>query len=349
MSRPRAEPATAPLRIAADSRALRWLRRALGGAARRAPDWQAQELIVARALVLVRVFYGIGLAKIYGHWEMISGLAAGWEARDPLWPSRWLDHVPREGAGDLLLVALFAVGAGVLAFPMSRVLRVLSALGALQVAALANSWGGINHGYHEWVWISVVLCFLPNGARPEAPQAARAWRQQVILAVASVALVLLLFYTMSGAYKLWFAAIQLMQGEFGGLSPTAMAVTVARRSLETMNDPPLAPLVIAWPLLGWPLYLFVYYAELVAVAIAFRPRLLVAWGMALVVFHLGTAAFMGIAFTDHVIWNVMFLMAAPHAVSGDWRRALGDLPLFGWAARRWLRARGSRSAPGREA
>ncbi len=108
-----------------------------------------------------------------------------------------------------------------------------------------------------------------------------------------------------------------------------------------MTDPPLAGLVIAAPLLGWPMFLLLYYAELVAVAVAFRPRLIATWGLLLILFHLGTGAFMGIAFTDHVVWNALFMVLAPQAdPRAPWRAQLADLPLVGVVIRILGGARG---------
>ncbi|MEM1343532.1 MAG: hypothetical protein AAGI34_02995, partial [Pseudomonadota bacterium] len=223
---------------AVDVALLRRVRRALGGPARQAPDWRAQEAMAAQAMVLVRVFYGIGLAKIYARWQTLADIPKTWAESIPLWPSLWLDYVPLEQAALGLFLFCFTVGFAVVVLPHNRMLRILAAVVALQIAALENSWGGINHGAHEWVWLSIVLCFLPHG-RPQETNA-RAYRQQVILVFASAGTILLLFYSMSGGYKIWAATNQLLSGEFGGFSPYAMAVTVARRSLQTMNDPPLA-------------------------------------------------------------------------------------------------------------
>ena len=89
---------------------------------------------------------------------------------------------------------------------------------------------------------------------------------------------ILFFYSMSGLWKVLSATAALLTGTFGGFSPSAMAVTVANRALLTHSDPLWAQVVIDWPVLGWPLYLGLYYVELVAIAIAFRPALIRLWG-----------------------------------------------------------------------
>lgn len=169
-----------------------------------------------------------------------------------------------------------------------------------------------------------MLCLLPTGAARGRDADIR-----TIVVVASVGLLLLFFYSMSGAFKIWHATAALLQGEFGGFAPFAMAHTIARRAMETLSFTPLADLIVYNPWLGWPLYLSIYYIEFCAILIAFRPRLLATWGLALIAFHLGRAAFLGIPFPQHIIWNALFLAMAPHSRSGGLSAQLADLPLFG--------------------
>jgi hypothetical protein len=320
-----------------DSPLLRRLRRACGGPCRTAPDWAARETCHREVWLILRIFYAIGLAQVYGFALRIDAIAAGWPQAAPLWPVRWLDLVPVEPALDALFLALFAAGTVCIVAPALRLPRIVFALGVLQMAALANGEGAINHGYHEFFWLSALFCLMPAGARIRSGD--RAFREQAILVFASAAVLILFFYSLSGAYKVWNATVSLFDWRLSGFHPEALAQVLAHRSLHTNTDPPLAWLVIAYPVLGWPMQLAVYYFELFAICAAFRPRLLAVWGVALIVFHLGTYVFLEIAFTLHVIWNALFLVLAPQAIR--WARpgeVLADLPLFGAVFRRRPRA-----------
>ena len=109
-----------------------------------------------------------------------------------------------------------------------------------------------------------------------------------------------------------------------------MAVTVAHRALQTRSEPLGADLIINWPILGWPMFLGLYYVELVAIAIAFRPALIRVWGVILILFHLGTLLFLDIVFPLHVLINAMLFVFSPFAVSDvRWRTMLAALPVIG--------------------
>jgi hypothetical protein len=109
-----------------------------------------------------------------------------------------------------------------------------------------------------------------------------------------------------------------------------MAVTVANRALLGGYEPLWAGLLIDHPTLGWPLYLGLYYVELVAIAIIFRPGLLQLWGVILIMFHFGTLMFMDIIFPAHVLINAMLFVLSPFALrDAGWRNMLAALPLLG--------------------
>lgn len=300
------------------------LRRRAGGPARLATNWSSHSQIAKDGWLLVRVFYAVCLALHYGAWSRMSEAVKSLDAETAFWPIAWAAPFADETAAQVFTVFAFGVGFAALAAPKLRTLRCLAALSILFHASLANSWGGVNHAWHEMVWISAMLCLLPTGAARGRDADIR-----TIVVVASVGLLLLFFYSMSGAFKIWHATAALLQGEFGGFAPFAMAHTIARRAMETLSFPPLADLIVYNPWLGWPLYLSIYYIEFCAILIAFRPRLLAAWGLALIAFHLGRAAFLGIPFPQHIIWNALFLVMAPHARSGGLSAQLADLPLFG--------------------
>ena len=300
------------------------LRRWAGGGARRQTDWSSHQRMAENGWMLVRVFYAVCLMQQYGAWSRTANAVMNLNADAAFWPIAWAAPLAGAAAAQAFMLFAFGVGLAVLAAPNLRTLRVFAALSALFHAALMNSWGGINHSWHEMVWIAALLCLLPTKGATGRDADIR-----TILVIASVGLMLLFFYSLSGAYKVWHATAALVQGEFGGFSPFAMAHTVARRAMETSVAPLFADLIVHNPWLGWPPYLAIYYIEFTAILVDFRPRLLPYWGLALIAFHLGTAAFLGIAFPQHIIWNALFLVLAPQIRPSGIGGVLADLPLFG--------------------
>ena len=148
---------------------------------------------------------------------------------------------------------------------------------------------------------------------------------------------LLLFYSMTGCWKLLFGVIDAAGGRIGNFSPEALPLTLANRILQTGTDPLLADVVIDNVWLAWPMFLGLIYIQVVSLAIAFRPRLHVLWAYLQIGFHLGTWLLMQIVFAEHILLLILLLVLSPQRLAfRSLVEALGDLPLLGWISRRRL-------------
>ena len=320
-------------------RPWRTLERALRGAEAAPPRWSLHQRMHDRAVLIVQVYYVVTLFMLYDRGRQFTALGVQVETLDPLWPVAWLDSIDLALGGQLL--AQLALAAGLLGILFWRQLwvRVLVSLTLLQFVALNNSFGWMGHAHHSWLWVSVAFWFLPSGGAT-ASGATRAFRMRFLLGFSAAQGLFLLFYSLSGIYKVWHAIAALFTDGMSGFAPYAMATTLAWRTFETGSEPLWASVVIQNPLLGWPLYLILYYVELFAIVILFRPRLHQLWGMLLIGFHLGTFLFMDITFPEHVLINGLLLVLSPLALGlTDWRRATAALPFIGPALaavqRRW--------------
>jgi hypothetical protein len=287
-----------------------------------------------QAVLIVQAYYAISLFMLYRRAGEMAGLGRASPELDPLWPIKWIELTGLELGGALM--AHLALGAGLLGLVLWRRLwvRMLVSVALLQYLGLQNSSSYLIHGFYGWFWLSVALWFLPSTSLASL-RATRRGRMRFLSGFAAAPAVMLLFYTLSGAHKVVAAAIALFTDDISGFAPQAMAVTLAWRSLETGSEPLWAAVIISLPWLGWPLYLTVYYVELVALVILFRPRLHRAWGVLLILFHMGTFLFMDITFPEHVLINGLLLVMSPFALGlADPRRAAAALPLLGELVRR---------------
>ena len=301
--------------------------------------WRDQRRALAHAVLLVRVLYVCLFfiqLQLYANWN-------GWlklESLKLLWPVAWFrwTGVPAGVAvvvfGSLLCSLLAA------AAPTSRIARGLAALFILQFAAFFNSFGSTNHGWHAWTWTAVVLVFLPDGALDSVSDCTS--RAQRYLRVVWFAQALnLLFYSMSGGFKLAGAAAQFARGEVHALAPDALARHIAYRVMEGTRpaDYTFGPFIVAHPYAGWPIYLLGLYIEVFSVLVAFRPSLHRAWGVILICFHLGIHFTLTIMFSWQTLLVGLLFLASPFAPArGSLAVAVRSLPLFG-AAWTWRRRR----------
>jgi hypothetical protein len=293
--------------------------------------------MLSQARCVVTFFYMMSAYLLYDGSRNLSHLDDPLESLDLLWPVAWFADIGVRAGGQI--VAQVGLAAALLGIVWWRLLpvRILVSAALLLYAAYANSHGAINHGHHEWFWISICFWFLP-GDRAEALAATRAGRMRFLTAFSLAPLLILFFYSLSGFYKCEAALDALLAGRTGGFSPDAMAITVAWRAIQTGAEPMWAAPVLEYPLLGWGFYTGLYFIELVSVLVFFRPQLHRSWGLLLISFHFGTLLFMDITFASHVLINGMLFVMSPFALG---KHRLQDqliaVPVFGRLVRPFLR------------
>jgi len=318
---------------------FRRIRRFLSGnlEARNFPRFGKHRGVYDSAVWLVRFYYIANIFFVYNQLDGIRNLGLSRADLDPVWPMIWLDWTGLK-LGSLLILHLSVLSGflGIVAWHM-RSVRILIVLSQLMVAGLYNSFGAVNHGLHEWFWIAFCFVFLPSGKLSETSDTRT--HRFTFLAVFSMAQgLILLFYSLSGFYKVRLALLALLNGQTGGFAPEAMALTLANRMLQTNTNPVWGPLIVENYTIGWPLYLFLYYIEFVSIMVFLRPDLHRIWGICLIAFHFGTFLFMEITFAAHVLINGMLFVCSPFAPSGmSWRRMLRQLPIIGLAFRPFLK------------
>lgn len=286
-----------------------------------------------QTFTLVRVFYGLHLlhlASALKSWNRWLEL----EKIDGLWPLAWGAHLPAPLVASQVVV-LYALGiVAVLIWPHRWPARALLFMGLLQRAALDNSFGKVDHGFHAWIYVSFVLIFLPDGTLSQLRHSI-SLRQRYLLVWAGGQGMLLMIYSLAGWWKVYFGIQQVLKGQVGVFSLRGFSYMTADRLLQTNSDSVLGPLIIEMPHLGWLLLVAGIYVELVALVVLFRPSLLRLWGVALAGLHLGSLLVLTVGFESNIILGIVLLVASP-GPEGSWRRILRDLPLLGWLGGRWL-------------
>jgi hypothetical protein len=323
----------------------RQFRQLLAGPGPKAPRWPVHKAMFDQAALIVTFYYIATAAYLYEGSRRFSRLGDSIDQLDLLWPVRWLESVGLDDGGQLITqLGLAAAILGIVAWRF-LVVRLLVSVALLQYAAYDNSFGAINHGDHEWFWLSVAFWFLPTGPL-SAVRSTRSGRLHFLTGFALAQGLILLFYTLSGVYKTYFALAASTAGHAGGFSPDAMAITLAWQSIQSGVEPMWAGPIIDHPLLGWPLYLTLYYVELVAIVVFFRPRLQQTWGVVLIAFHFGTLLFMDLAFPKHALINGLLFVMTPFALGHRYGwTVLQELPLLGRIARLFRKGGGRAAGP----
>lgn len=248
----------------------------------------------------------------------------------PLWPVAWATE--SSSAATILLTAIIAAALLAVIFPDRKWPRILVFLAFFQVSAFRSSFGlgAINHGNHYWLWIGFCFCFLPTGTHSQLSASLRR-RFRFLLVFWFTQALIMLFYSMSGVWKIVGALEDLIAGEFSGFHPFALAMIVSQKMLQLNQETMLGPWLVHNPWIGWPLHMWVFYVELVALLIMLRPALHRSWGVMLTLFHIGTLVLLGISFSKHVLVLVLLFVWSPFALRNyTVKEQIAEIPGIAW-------------------
>lgn len=301
--------------------------------------WRNRRRQLVSAAMLVRVFYACVffiLVGLYGSWdEWMSH-----RSFELLWPVGWFEWTGLDIGVPLVVFGAPVATLAALLWPHARLARAVAAVAILMFVAFFNSFGITMHGLHAWVWVAALLVLLPDGPIDEvAATTSRAQRYLRVYWSAQAAL--LMFYSLSGLFKLAAAAQQAWHGQVHSLAPEALARHAAYRLLEGAEVEVFTagPFLVEHPWVGYPFFLTAIFLETFAFLVAFRPALHRWWGLGLILMQVGIYFTMTIMFTWHVMALALMIVCSPFAPP---RTSLRDVvryfPLVGdllaWRERR---------------
>ena len=292
-----------------------------------------QKRSYARAILIVRMYYVVS-----AYWVLAA--VSLWpqyqqsKATDPLWPAHWwFEHVSLRTGVNLIFCAYLVASLVVVLLPQRRLARAAYALALLEYLAFVNTPDKINGDLQMWLFVAIILVLLPRGPWTEPRRVAD--RQYFLTVIWTATLVVLFFYSLSGAWKVHDAVFALAHGRNSGLNPSGFSFIVGQRILETNQNTVLGLFFTRNELPGWALFVGTMYLESASVIIAFRPRLHRVWGVALILFHLGTQLVMGFTFPQNIVLVGLLLVCSPFAPDRiDFKAAFLDLPVVHFIARR---------------
>lgn len=316
-------------RAAAAGRGLRQVGRLWAWWSRPLP---LDEDVYQRARLLVTLFYVAAVANVH-NWLNLSQRIYGWRPELGIWLTAWIDPSTAHGLW-LLATGLLAASALVAAvWPGLRAARALYCLSLLLCMAMYyDGKGKIDHGYHTWWWISLVLVFLPPFDRSDRGEL----RQAFVRTVWTAQLMLLLTYTMAGLSKVGFSLARMLFGHVSWFHSDGLRILLLRRLESGAGRSHFSELLLGHEWVTFAMQLGVLYIECFAIVAAFRRSLTRPWAIALAALHLGIAMTMRISFPSGTLVLLLFVLLGPWGEPMSPRRMLRDLPLFGVLLRRWL-------------
>lgn len=277
-------------------------------------QFRSLKIFYGNCLWIIRIFYIVSLVFSYGFISSISHKSP--ESADFLWPVAWLSIGDLKQFFVFVPILFFLINCATVLRPELRLLRILFSLLCLFVVAIDNSFGGINHGWHIWFWISFILIFLPSHRAIPDRSHMLTTTNIIVYIQASI----LATYSMAGSLKLIAGIRSLIVGEIGNFSVLGFSSLLADRMVRGSGFTVLGDFFVNNPYLAFPLFVIVIFVQTASFPIVFFPRLLRIWGLTLIGFHFGTGLLMDIYFSTHVLWLALFLLWSPFRIDqGTWR------------------------------
>ena len=285
---------------------------------------ERQKTSFDRSIVVIRAFYGISfvwMVMSMGSWPRLRELTV----LEPLWPAGWIERNDPSAGVTFVVAGYLIASLAALSFPLVRTFRIAYVVFLAQYLAVTMAFGKINHNFHGWLWAALLMVLLPTarGFRRSDADA----RHRTLSVIWTVQLIVLFFYTLTGLWKLYFSVRALGTSAISGFEIDGFSLILADRLVRTNQVTLLGDWMVANPVPGWLLYNGTMYLETASILIAFRPRLHRAWGVGLVLFHLGTQLAMGFTFIQNLALLGLFFVCSPFAPDRvDPKEAVLDVP-----------------------
>lgn len=205
--------------------------------------------------------------------------------------------------------------------------RVAAAILFLMLAAYASSFGKVNHDRHMLLWTLIVLAAIPTRCF-----GSRRWgdRLQLVEGVWRALFLVMVFYFLSGFWKLVAGGIQWSLDEPNLFRLDAMPRQLAARLWQTRSESAVGDWLIDHPAVATPLLWAAVYLEAGSLVIPFRPALHRIWGVALIGLHIGIGLAMTIWFHSNFIVVGLLLICSPWDRGPISRRWWRQLPGLAW-------------------
>lgn len=241
------------------------------------------------------------------------------EILDPVWPI-----VPFIGISPVALVLIFKTTMIVLLtvlffLPRKRLFRGLFFIFFFMDISLGNSFGKVDHGTYLPLLLAFFLALLPGEKESNH-------KDKSILMYATAQFFLLMAYSLTGFWKVFWGVIEFFTKDVSLFSPLTLRNTIIYKFELTGST-----LVGSWFLehyvIGYIVYLIVVYIELFAIVIFFKGNLHKIWGILLMAIHIGIELILGVNFYQNVFVLGILLVYSPFHMQTNFKETVLSLPV----------------------
>lgn len=268
--------------------------------------------------IIIKFSYIFSLVLVFNNVFNVQELEVA-ERINPLWPLLLFKGVPSVYLAlyfKLTLLLSFVL----LCFKSNNLfLKVFAFVNFFLFVAFTNSFGKINHGLYLPLMYLFCLMFIPNSKSEH-------YKAKTILMFATMQFFLLLSYSLTGFWKLFWGVIECFNGQVSLFSPLSM------RNIIILQNQLIEPtLVGAWLVenyhLAWLLYLGAVYIELFSIVVFFRANLHRVWGILLLFLHAGIALALDVSMYGAIMCIGLLLVMSPFNKGSNFKEIIKNLPI----------------------
>lgn len=273
-----------------------------------------------KAVFLVRIFYSFLLylipqsyfSKVLPHIHEPGALN---------YPgiTQWMSVVPSPLLGSLLLAGAIFFYLACILTPRFFIYRAGAFLTTLGLQGFIAGSSGVTHDLIVSLWISGLLCALPNAQA--TPEQNRIFKMRYLTILRGATGLMLFFYSATGFWKIAYGL------KYGDMSSGLMRhVAMVYQIVGKVG--PVGHLILNNEWLGYLGYPIAIYIQFFSLAVLFRSRSIHLWGLVLVFFHLGSFFIFYIDFSRTTFLVIMVLFSSPFSQSAPLKEQILGLPLL---------------------
>lgn len=171
---------------------------------------------------------------------------------------------------------------------------------------LYGSIGGRTHLYQFWLWSAAILALIPTQPCRSKPQ-----NLGYIVGWWGSLSIILMFYGLSGMWKVIGCFQQIVAGEPSILSPKGLLYHIASEKIRAGVNPPLFSFLKEHQFLNPPLELLVTLLQVSCFYAIFNTKWHRPIGLILILFHIGTYFILSITYPTNMLLLATTLAASP--------------------------------------
>lgn len=260
---------------------------------------------------VIIVFIELPNVTTYQNLEMVS----------PIW-----SMVLFQGISPSILALVFQLSSlGILFLifymPKSHLLRILFFIFFFLLNSLSNSFGSkISHGLHLSIMLAFFLALIPSEKVSD-------YKLKSLLMFATAQFFLLMAYSLTGFWKLFWGVIEFFTQDVSLFSPLTLRNTLIYQ-FEMASPTFIGGWVLEHQLLGYVFYLLAVGIELFAIVIFFKANMHKFWGLLLISMHIGIELIIGVSSFAIIMTIGLMLVFSPFAKQTNIKETLLALPVI---------------------